>query len=83
MRIAKPLLLILTPPGVSFGLYEARRLAGAPMILLTGALGTFSVAMGSLIAAVRREGAAEPLGSATWAQSDAASPLSAEQTNPQ
>lgn len=55
MRIAKPLLLITTPVGVAFGLYEAWRLAGGLVFLMVALLGVISVAMLSVVRTVRRE----------------------------
>ena len=59
MRIAKPLLLILTPLGVAFGLYEAWRLAGGLVFIMAALLGVMGVALGSVIMTIRREQAAE------------------------
>jgi hypothetical protein len=59
MRIAKPLLLITTPIGVAFGLYEAHRLAGGLVILMAAMLGVICVAMGSVVLTIRREREAE------------------------
>ena len=55
MRIAKPLLLITTPIGVSLGLYEAWRLAGGLVFLMAALLGLISVAMWSVVRTIRRE----------------------------
>ncbi len=55
MRIAKPLLLVTTPIGVGFGLYEAWRLAGGLVFLMIALLGLISVAMLSIVRTVRRE----------------------------
>jgi hypothetical protein len=59
MKIAKPLLLILTPAGVVIGVYEAWRLAGALVFLMLALLGILSVAMGTVIVTIRRERAVE------------------------
>lgn len=59
MRIAKPLLLVSTPIGVGFGLFEAYRLAGGLVLLMAAMVGTVAAAMGSVIATIRRERAAE------------------------
>jgi hypothetical protein len=61
MRIAKPLLLITTPIGVGFGLYEAWRLAGGLVFLMVALLVLISVAMLSVVRTIRRERAAEEL----------------------
>jgi hypothetical protein len=59
MRIAKPLLLVSTPIGVVWGLFEAYRLAGGLVILMAALVGTMSAAAGSVVAIIRRERAAE------------------------
>jgi hypothetical protein len=59
MKIGKPLLLILTPVGVGFGLYEAWRLAGGLVFLMAALIGVLSIAMGTVIVTIRRERAAE------------------------
>ena len=55
MRIAKPMLLVSTPLGVGFGIYEAFRLAGGLAFLMIALVGVIGVAMGTLVATVRRE----------------------------
>ncbi len=59
MRIAKPLLLITTPVGVAWGLYEAWRLAGGLVFLMAAMLTVISVAIGSVVLTVRKERRAE------------------------
>jgi hypothetical protein len=59
MKIAKPLLLIITPVGVAGGLYEAHRLAGGLVFLMVAMLALISVAMISVVRTIRRERAAE------------------------
>ena len=59
MRIAKPMLLILTPLGVGVGLYEAWRLAGGLVFLMAALLGVMATAFASIILTIRRERAAE------------------------
>ena len=55
MRIAKPLLLVTTPVGVIWGMYEAYRFSPG-LAFLMGALVTFiSVAVGIVVAIIRRE----------------------------
>jgi hypothetical protein len=61
MRIAKPMLLILTPIGVAGGLYEAYRFAGGLAILMGALLTLISVAMWSVVRTIRREREAEKL----------------------
>ncbi len=61
MRIAKPLLLVSTPIGVVWGLLEAYRLAGGLVLLMAAMIGTLAAAAGTVVAAVRRERAAERL----------------------
>ena len=55
MRIAKPLLLISTPLGVGFGIYEAFRLAGGLAFLMIALVSVIGVAMATVVATVRRE----------------------------
>jgi hypothetical protein len=59
MRIAKPILLVSTPVGVGFGLFEAYRLAGGLVLLMAAMVATFGAAMASVIATIRRERAEE------------------------
>jgi hypothetical protein len=59
MRIAKPLLLVLTPVGLALGLYEAYRLAGGLVLLMAAMIATLGAAMGSVVMTIRRERAAE------------------------
>jgi hypothetical protein len=55
MRIAKPLLLVTTPVGLAFGLYEGWRLAGGLVFLMAALIGVFGVAMASVVLTIRRE----------------------------
>jgi chorismate synthase len=55
MRIAKPMLLVSTPLGVGFGIYEAFRLAGGLAFLMIALVAVIGVAMGTVVATVRRE----------------------------
>jgi len=59
MRIAKPILLVSTPVGVGFGLFEAYRLAGGLVWLMAAMVATLGAAMASVIATIRRERAEE------------------------
>ena len=59
MKIAKPLLLILTPIGVAGGLYEAYRFGGGLVILMFALLALIGVAMASVVFTIRRERKAE------------------------
>lgn len=61
MRIAKPLLLVTTPIGLAFGLYEGWRLAGGLVFLMAALIGVFGVAMGSVVLTIRKEREAERL----------------------
>jgi hypothetical protein len=65
MRIGKPLLLTLTPIGVAGGIYEGYRLAGGLVFLMLAMLSLIGVAIGTVVATVRRERAAERAGSTT------------------
>jgi hypothetical protein len=55
MRIAKPMLLVTTPIGLAFGLYEAWRLAGGLVFLMAALVSLIGVAMASVVLTVRRE----------------------------
>jgi hypothetical protein len=59
MKIAKPMLLVTTPIGVGFGIYEGFRLAGGLVFLMIALISLIGVAMGTVVATVRREKAAE------------------------
>jgi hypothetical protein len=59
MKIAKPLLLVTTPLGVAGGLFEAYRLAGGLVILMLAMMGVVGAGFSLVVAAVRREQAAE------------------------
>ena len=59
MRIAKPMLLIATPLGVIGGIYEGYRLAGGLVFLMVALLLMITAAIGTVVATVRREAAAE------------------------
>jgi hypothetical protein len=59
VRIAKPLLLVITPLGVAAGLYEAWRLAGGLVFLMVMMLTVVGAAIASVVFTIRREQAAE------------------------
>jgi hypothetical protein len=59
MRIAKPILLVSTPIGLTLGLIEGYRLAGGLVVLMAAMIGVLGVAAGTVIATVRREQRAE------------------------
>ncbi len=59
MKIAKPLLLTLTPIGMAVGLYEGYRLAGGLVFLMAAMVCVIAAAMGSIILTIRRERRAE------------------------
>jgi hypothetical protein len=61
MRIAKPLLMVTTPVGVAWGLYEGWRLAGGLVFLMAALIGLIGVAMGSVVLTIRRERRQEQL----------------------
>jgi hypothetical protein len=62
MRIAKPLLLVLTPIGVVVGLIHGYRVAGGLVVLMAGMLLIVGVAAATVVMAIRRERRAEPRG---------------------
>ncbi len=49
------MLLVSTPLGIAFGLFEGYRLAGGLVVLMAAMIGVIAVAAGSVIATVRRE----------------------------
>jgi hypothetical protein len=55
MRIAKPLLLVMTPIGVGWGLIEAWRFHWWLALLMGVLLGVISLFMWSIVRRVRRE----------------------------
>ena len=55
MRIAKPLLLVSTPIGLVFGIYEGFRLAGGLGFLMVALVSLIGVAMGTVVMTIRRE----------------------------
>lgn len=55
MKIAKPMLLILTPIGVVGGVYEAYKFGGGLAFLMVCLLGLISVAMISVVRTIKRE----------------------------
>jgi hypothetical protein len=55
MKIAKPMLLIATPIGVGFGIYEGYRLAGGLVFLMIALISLMGVAIVTVVATVRRE----------------------------
>ena len=55
MRIAKPMLLVSTPIGLGFGIYEAFRLAGGLAFLMIALISVIGAAMATVVATVRRE----------------------------
>jgi hypothetical protein len=55
MRIAKPMLLITTPLGLVFGIYEGYRLAGGLVFLMVALISLIGVAMATVVVTVRRE----------------------------
>jgi len=59
MRIAKPLLLVTTPIGLAFGLYEGWRLAGGLVVIMAMMIMLVGAAMLSVVLTVQREKRAE------------------------
>ena len=62
MRIAKPLLLVLTPVGVVVGLIEGYSVDGGLVVLMAAMLLIVGVAAATVVMAIRRERRAEPRG---------------------
>jgi hypothetical protein len=55
LRIAKPFLLITTPPAMVVGIHEAFRLAGGLAFLMIALVLMMALAIGMLVATIRRE----------------------------
>ena len=55
MKIAKPLLLVTTPIGVAYGLYEGWRLAGGLVFIMAAMIAVIGVAVGSIVMTIRKE----------------------------
>jgi hypothetical protein len=55
MKIAKPLLLVTTPVGVAYGLYEGWRLAGGLVFIMAAMILVIGVAFGSIVMTIRKE----------------------------
>ena len=64
------MLLISTPVGVGFGIYEAFRLAGGLAFLMIALVSVIGVAMGTVVATVRREKRAEAAARAAVVEGD-------------
>jgi hypothetical protein len=55
MKIAKPMMIWMTPVGVAGGLYEGYELAGGLVFLMAALLAVMGAAVGGLVSTVRRE----------------------------
>jgi hypothetical protein len=55
MRIGKPLMICTTTLGVGLGLYEGYRFAGGLVVLMFALMSLIGIAMGTVVATVRRE----------------------------
>lgn len=55
MKIGKPLVLTTTTLGVGLGLYEGYRFAGGLVVLMFALMALIGIAMGTVVATVRRE----------------------------
>ena len=55
MRIGKPLMIGTTTLGIGLGLYEGYHFAGGLIVLMIALMGVIGVAIGSIVATVRRE----------------------------
>jgi hypothetical protein len=62
MKIAKPLLLVLTPIGVGFGLVHGYRVAGGLVVLMAAMLVIVGMAIATVVMTVRRERRSQPRG---------------------
>ena len=61
MRIAKPLLLVITPLGIIGGLYEAYRFGSGLAFLMLALISLIGAAMWSVVRTIRRERHADEL----------------------
>lgn len=59
MRIAKPILIVTTPIGLAWGLYEGWKLAGGLVVIMAMMILLVGAAMLSVVLTVRREKRAE------------------------
>jgi hypothetical protein len=55
MKIAKPIMIWMTPIGVIGGLYHAYQLAGGLVVLMAALLAMIGAAIAMVVATVRRE----------------------------
>jgi predicted Na+-dependent transporter len=55
MRIGKPLMIGTTTLGIGVGLYEGYHFAGGLVVLMIALMGVIGVAIGTIVATVRRE----------------------------
>jgi hypothetical protein len=55
MRIGKPLIITTTALGIVVGLYEGYRFAGGLVVLMFALMSVIGVAIGTVVATVRRE----------------------------
>lgn len=55
MRIGKPLLITTTTIGIGLGLYEGYHFAGGLVVLMVAFMGLIGIAIGTVVATVRRE----------------------------
>lgn len=59
MRIAKPMLLVSTPVGIVWGLFEGWRLAGGLVLLMAFMMAIVGAGVASVVHIVRSERAAD------------------------
>ena len=59
VRLAKPILLTLTPLGIAGGLYEAWKLSSGLAFLMAAMMGVMAAAIGGVVLTIRREQAEE------------------------
>jgi hypothetical protein len=62
MRIAKPLLLVSTPVGMVWGLFEGWRMAGGLVFLMALMMGIVTAGIISVVRVVRAEAAQQAAG---------------------
>ena len=70
MKIAKPMLLVSTPLGLAWGLYEGWRLAGGLVVLMFAMIAVIGSAFALVLHTIRRERAEAERGAGTLAGGD-------------
>jgi hypothetical protein len=72
MRLGKPIILTTTTLGIGIGLYEGYHFAGGLVVLMIALMGVIGVAIGTVVATVRRERREEEAAARSQKRADAA-----------